>query len=183
MTTRRTILSALFAAPLAKLWPKAKSKIGPQQPTLFTVEHVERERPFPMPKEYLRRHTDVLTMVELAVLCMWRSETSVILADPQAYREIWSSLAPMDRWAVMESKLFNRGFMTFNLFGMEVAFDHGLKGGEIWCIDPTAPDRLALNNLLTYRTIDIHPRTPPTEHEAEEWGGDFEGYFEGYDED
>lgn len=183
MTTRRSILSVLFASPLAKLWPKSvksiQSKVGQAHP-VCAVEHVERERPYPMPTAYLRRHTDVLTMAELQVHCMGNpfNQDSVILADQFTHREIWSSIAPADRWAVTESELAKRGFFTFSLFGAEVVLDHGLKEREIWLIDPKHPDCLALNNLLTYRTINIQPRpyVPPAEEEVAEWGEEFEDY-------
>jgi hypothetical protein len=194
-TTRRSMLATLFSVPLAKLWSRAvKSKVGPVIPlNVAAMENAYAEatygadyspRPFPMPTAYLSRHADVLTMNDLQLLCSAYfpdpNHPSVILVGSRAYCGIWGGLAPMDRWAVMGSELVKRGFTTFSLCGVEVVLDRQLKDGEVWHINPKDPGSLALNNLLTYRAIDIHPRpyTPltPEEEEIAEWRDEYEDY-------
>jgi hypothetical protein len=184
---RRSFLGTLFAAPLTKLGWSKPSNIG-RKPLMAHVSDLGEwpiGRPFPTPRLYVRRHTDVLTMAELQVLCnpdlpWWikPGHSPVICADKAAYREIWNNIAPMDRYVVMESDLAKRGFMSFKLFGAEVVLDYGLKANEVWYIDPKQPDCLWLNTLLTYRAIDIRPRpyTSPTDEEVAEWGEEFEPY-------
>lgn len=96
----------------------------------------------------------------------------IIYADLDAWREIWNNLSPMDRWTTEESELRRRGWMTYNLFGAEVVGDVYAMYSEIWFINPDHPDNPLLNAVLTFNSIDIHPRpyVPPTEEEIAEWG-------------